>query len=88
MPLFGVWFRTQLAQKNTFCIEPPQGVTLPCQEQWQVLVTQVLGGTIIEFQIIKKSQLDTKTHLRYHRDLNRRPLGQRVKTGRLNILIV
>ena len=30
-------------------------VTLPCQEHWQILVTQLLGGALIEFQIIKKS---------------------------------
>ena len=25
---------------DTICIEPPRGVTLPCREHWQVLVTQ------------------------------------------------
>ena len=30
-------------------------MTLPCREHWQVLVTQLLGGALIEFQIIKKS---------------------------------
>ena len=40
---------------DIICIEPPRGVTLPCREHWQVLVTQLLGGALIEFQIIKKS---------------------------------
>ena len=36
---------------DTICIEPPRGMTLHCQEHWQVLVTQMLGGTLIEFKI-------------------------------------
>ena len=42
------------------CVEPPRGVTLPCREHWQVLVTQLLGGALIEFQIIKKVSLMPK----------------------------
>ena len=34
---------------DTICIEPPQGVTLPCREHLQVLVTLLLRGAIIEF---------------------------------------
>ena len=40
---------------DTICIDPPWGVTLPCREHWKVLITQLLGGTLIEFQKIKKS---------------------------------
>ena len=44
---------------DIICIEPPRpgGVTHPCREHWQVLVTQLLGGALIEFQIIKKSAI-------------------------------
>ena len=38
---------------DTIWIEPPRGVTLTCREHWQVLVTQQLGGALIEFQKIK-----------------------------------
>ena len=54
---------------NIICIEPPRGVTLPCQEHWQVLVTQLLWAPLLSSKKTK-SQLDAKTQLRYRRDLD------------------
>ena len=45
---------------DIICIEPPRGVTLPCREHWQDLVTQLLGGTLIEFQKFQKVSLMLK----------------------------
>ena len=44
-----------MCKVDIICVEPHWGVTLPCREHWQLLVTQLLGGALIEFQLIKKS---------------------------------
>ena len=54
-PIWGLISGLGRRKVDTICIEPPRGVTLPCREHWQILVTQLLGGALIELQIIQKS---------------------------------